>query len=406
MFARLSLAPDLAIGPDFALRQESGPGPPFSVTVHDGLDALAVPWAELVGRGSASPYQDFALLAAWCRHAAPGAGVLVRPGVVRDAQDRVAMILPFGVVRRAGARQAVYLGGTHSNLNQPLADPALSAGMRAGVLRQILADYGRLAGADLVALERQPLSWSGRAHVFAGLPRQASFRVPLIRFDGDFAGFFQAQLSRSSRHKVRGARSALSRAGKLRTWEAGSPAEITRILDVFAGQKAARLTRLGVDDPFAAPGVLDFLREAAETTLGQENGFKLHALELDGEILATGGGIVAGDQFSWMISSYEAGHPHARHSPGMVLLAWSLETRCGQGIRTYDFGVGEEGFKDQWCNEAAALFDTVLAFTPRGWVAASVVKARTGAVRAVKSRPALFRTVKLLRAQWATIRQS
>jgi CelD/BcsL family acetyltransferase involved in cellulose biosynthesis len=175
-------------------------GGSLSLSVTSELHAVEADWRALEERAAISPYQRYDLAAAWLRHAAAGEGLSPHIGVVRDETDRVAMILPFGVQRQFGIGIATYLGGSHFNLNLPLADPHLRLGE--GAASALLDAYAKAAGADLVLLRNQPERWKGMQHPFLCLPHYgAPDDVRLVVIDGDFDSYllinFRARCAQS-----------------------------------------------------------------------------------------------------------------------------------------------------------------------------------------------------------------
>ena len=89
---------------------------------------------------------------------------------------------------------------------------------------------------------------------------------------------------------------------------------------------------------------------------------ELHALEGGGEVLALYGAVVDPYRFSAMFNTYTLS-PHARHSPGLILLQHMIGACAQRGARSFDIGVGRAHYKSFFCKEPEPLFDTFLALT-------------------------------------------
>ena len=64
-----------------------------------------------------------------------------------------------------------------------------------------------------------------------------------------------------------------------------------------------------------------------------------------------------------------------------------------RGCREFDFTVGDEVYKRDWCDTHLALYDYRAAATLSGAAIAVRSRATAGAKRFIKQQPALWRTV-------------
>jgi CelD/BcsL family acetyltransferase involved in cellulose biosynthesis len=143
--------------------------------------------------------------------------------------------------------------------------------------------------------------------------------------------------------------------------------------------------------------VAQFVREASHRKLPDGRPLiELHALEGGGEVLALYGAVVDSYRFSAMFNTYTLS-PHARHSPGLILLQHMIAACAQRGARSFDIGVGRAHYKSFFCKEPEPLFDNFLALTPRGRLAAPAFSGAFAAKRMIKSKPALWSAVQFLR---------
>ncbi len=367
------------------------------VSIAPSLEAIEAEWKALEAQAASSPYQRFDLTAAWVRHAAHAEGVEAKIGVVRDLPGRLRMILPFGVTRQLGLRVATYLGGSHFNLNMPLADPTLRLG--ADAARGLLDAYAKEADADLFLLRNQPERWRGIEHAFFCLPHYgAPDDVRLVVIDGDFDSFLLHQLSRKMRSELRRKTIKFRDAGVAGAARASSPVEVERYLDTFIAQKTKRLSAQGLDDPFTLPGVKSFLREAALQGLAGEGGLEMHALLREGKLISVRAGIRHRDHLSFMVQSFDADEALAKYSPSEYLLTEVMLAERMDGVTNFDFGVGDARFKQVWSNDVVALFNMAHGVSRKGQMLASLVQSKDAAKRYIKRNPRLFSAVRDARA--------
>jgi CelD/BcsL family acetyltransferase involved in cellulose biosynthesis len=307
------------------------------------------------------------------------------------------------VQRHLGLGIATYLGGSHFNLNLPLADPHLRLGAHAATA--LLDAYAKAAGADLVLLRNQPERWKGIQHPFLCLPHYgAPDDVRLVVIDGDFDSYLLRQLSRKMRSELRRKTMKFKDAGIDGATRAGSAEVVERYLTTFIEQKSKRLAAQGLDDPFILPGVKAFLREAALSGTAGEGGLEIHAIVRDGHILSVRAGVRHRDHLSFMVQSFDTDEALAKYTPSEFLLTEVLLAGRTQGVANFDFGVGDGRFKQVWSNDVVPMFNIAQGVTRTGQVMASLMQSKDAAKRYIKRHKRLFSAVQDARALGAKLR--
>jgi CelD/BcsL family acetyltransferase involved in cellulose biosynthesis len=113
---------------------------------------------------------------------------------------------------------------------------------------------------------------------------------------------------------------------------------------------------------------------------------ELHAIEAEGEMLALLAGATHGRRLSCLFNTYTLG-PHARQSPGLVLLPHVISDLTARGFKTFDLGIGEARYKAVFCKDTEPLLDCFLPLTLRGGPATWVARAVAAAKRRIKQMP-------------------
>jgi CelD/BcsL family acetyltransferase involved in cellulose biosynthesis len=367
------------------------------VAVFNDLAAAEPHWRALEREDHlATPYQAYDFLKAWQHHIGAASGVT--PFIVTgfNAQGEPLFVWPFGLRRCAGLRVAEFLGGKHSNFNMALWRRDAAASIGAAELHAVLAELD--GKADAIMLSNQPLIWAGAANPFALLPHQASPSSGHSgALTGDFEALLEARASAPARRKMRKKKRALEGLGKVAFETAKSDADVTRVLADFFAQKTARMRAIGLPNVFEQPGVQRFIESAAMTRTASGNRLiELYTLALDGTIVATLGGVAGDGRFSAMFTSIIHGRFRAE-SPGEQLLVRVVQQCCERGFHTFDLGIGEAKYKDLFCDNAEAMFDSYWPLTPAGRLAAFAMSNAAAAKRAVKQHPALWSIVQAIR---------
>jgi CelD/BcsL family acetyltransferase involved in cellulose biosynthesis len=293
---------------------------------------------------------------------------------------------------------AGFLGSKHASFNIGLWRRDLAAVIGADDIRnlvaQVAAGHDRV---DVLALYSQPLSWAGIANPFALLPGQQLSAEDGSCLNLNAAAGIEAAVSPAMRSRLRIKERKLKKLAGYGYIQATSAADIDRLLDAFFALKAVHMRAQGLTNVFAKPGVVEFVRQACHIKL--PNGLpliELHALEGDGEVLGLYGAVADPYRFSAMFNSYTLSN-HARHSPGLILLQHMIGTCAERGTRSFDIGVGRAHYKSFFCKEPEPLFDTFLALTARGRLAAPALRSAFAAKRMIKAQPSLWAAVQFLR---------
>ena len=107
----------------------------------------------------------------------------------------------------------------------------------------------------------------------------------------------------------------------------------------------------------------------------------------------------AGDRLSGLFLSYDADPEIARSSPGELMVQAVVREAIARGLTTFDLGVGEARYKDDACETVEELFDSAVAVTALGRVAAFAFMAKQRAKRRIKRSPRLLAFFTRLRAR-------
>ncbi len=86
-----------------------------------------------------------------------------------------------------------------------------------------------------------------------------------------------------------------------------------------------------------------------------------------------------------------AGGGIERFGPGRILMRRSMEHLCRQGIKEFDFGVGEDPCKTHWCEQTVDRYDVLVWFSLKGWAFNSALKLFLTTKAMIKQSPVLFR---------------
>ncbi len=141
---------------------------------------------------------------------------------------------------------------------------------------------------------------------------------------------------------------------------------------------------------FAETGVEAFVREACLARLASgHRAIDIHALTCDEEVIALFAGVADGVRFSMMFNTYTLSE-HAHWSPGLILMRYIVDHYADLGYRAIDLGIGADSYKRLFCKTDEPIFDSFIALTMRGQLAAAMLSAVNRGKHLVKHSPALL----------------
>lgn len=370
----------------------------LAVEGHATASAIETEWRLLEATGIGTVFQRFDWVDSYARHVAPHEGL--EPAFLLGRLDgHPAFVLPLGIERIGPLRIARWLGGSHSGYNFGLwsreaADMLPRLG-RAGIvdmLRRALPDV------DGAVLERIPFEHDGVGQPLAAIPL---LRSPVEGYSVSLDGGMDAVIARTGgKARRRRARSKERRMAQFGNVEHGIITDIEEAhaaLDFFAEQKAMRLAEQGLPNVFGRPGVMHFLNDLLDRSVGQrEPLLQITGYRVAGKLRAVvGSGVHNGRVNVYILTLIH--DETLPHSPGQVLMYRHVEECCERGYRHFDFGVGYELYKESWADTRHALFDGYLSFTAKGAAFIGAIKLREQGKLLLRRNARLWKLLKALR---------
>jgi CelD/BcsL family acetyltransferase involved in cellulose biosynthesis len=362
------------------------------LSVVEDLHKLEAEWRAFEVEADATVFQHFDWLSTWQRHI--GARRDVRPVIVagRGERGRLLFLLPLAIQRIAFARELVWLGMDLCDYNGPLLAPDFS--QRVGqdafgalwpYILEALTAPPRL-GFDLVRLEKMPATLGSQANPFLTLATtrnpSGAYLAPLARTWEDF---YAAKRSGSTRRRDRAKRKSLEARGKLQFVEPGRDADRLATVDLLMQQKARSFERMGVSNLFARPGHGEFYRAISTTEIAH-----VSRLDVGEQPAAINLGLMARDRYYHVLASYTEDSELARLGPGTTHLMEMMANAIGRGFTVFDFTIGDEPYKREWCDGRETLYDHHSARTPAGALIVTLRRAGLRVKRTIKETPALW----------------
>ncbi len=379
----------------------------IEILLYEDLEAVAATWQDFEHTADRMPFQTFGWLAAWQRQIGALSGV--RPAIVlgRQRNGDLAFILPLSVEHRGLLRRLTFLGADLADYNGPLLAADFRAICEPGRFRSLWAAVLAVIDAnprlrfDLVELRKMPERIGEQPNPFLELPvtpnASGAHRSTLSETWESYYGRRSSATRRRDRTKL----NRLAAHGEVAFVEPQTAADVEATLLALFEQKAQSFARMGVRNLFDLPGYRDFFLDVACNPDLRQIVHVAH-LQVGSEIAATTLGLRLRGCYYYLLASYKDGEI-SRYGPGAVHLRHLLRTAIERGFHHFDFTIGDEAYKRDWCDEELKLYDHNAArhVWAMPFVLASTMLRR--AKRFIKQTPVLWRAFSKARALAASL---
>jgi CelD/BcsL family acetyltransferase involved in cellulose biosynthesis len=349
-------------------------------------------WKQAIARwhdiSPSTPFQHPQWYDAW--YAAFTGAEAIEPliAVVTDASTgEPAVLLPLIRRRQNNIAIVEFADLDLTDYNAPILGSAAPRDARAAraLWRSLLSALRRMPeAADLIRLRKVPVDLDGKPNPLAllGVAGPCSLNGNLVATGEDYDAW------RYTLEKT--VRKELERSWRVFTRDqAASFAIITdtdealRILSTTEVQQGTRMQSLGLNYILNDETCAAFYRNLVRDGVG--NGYALvSALTVGDEVVATLLGIRTGSRYV-MIRISNAGEKWSNCSPGRLIIERTMAALHKDGVRAFDFSVGNYAYKRRFGVTRLPLVDLSAALSWRGWPYAL----RDHMVRTVRKHPRL-----------------
>jgi CelD/BcsL family acetyltransferase involved in cellulose biosynthesis len=344
-------------------------------------------WRETIASGAATPFQQRTWLGAL--YGTLGGGVAPLLITVRDGRGAVAMHVPL-VLRETQGLRAIEFLDLVSDFSAPILGPAAPATAE-GIRSAWRALRGALPPADLIRFRRMPLEVGARPNPLAyhRAAHTSAANGNLLTLGDDYDAY-RYSLPRTVRKELERSWRVFSRHPEARFQVVTDPVEALRVMTVMEAQQSERMNALGVEYLLDDPDVVRFYRAIAVEGVADGSAI-LTALTAGETVVGALLGIRNRDTYV-MVRIAHAGGEWANSSPGRLIIERTLSHLHAEGLRRFDFSIGNYAYKRRFAPTRTRLVDVVSPLTWRG-IPATV---RALAAERLRRRPGLRALVRRL----------
>jgi CelD/BcsL family acetyltransferase involved in cellulose biosynthesis len=393
--------------PDAARGHSARHAGKIGLSVHTDLAAIEQDWRAFEQTADCTPFQTFDWLSTWQRHIGALNGVTPAIVIARRGGD-IVMLLPLAV-QQGFARRLTFLGQDLCDYNAPLLardfGSAVGPDGFAALWRNIHATLQAMPALrhDTIALAKMPETIGAQPNPLLTLdvrlnPSGAYETV----LGADWEQFYTAKRSSATRRRDRTKVKRLGEMGEVKFANPDASAELALTLDALVRQKGKSFARMGVPNIFERPGYAAFFQELA-TAPRMRSLVHLSRLDVGQTWAAVNLGLTFRDCYYHVLASYDDGEV-SRFGPGAAHLRELLRFAIARGCTRFDFTIGDEPYKREWCEAERHLHDHSAAVTIRGWPSAAVSLGWRRIKRAIKKTDPLWKAAQRLRSAIAAMR--
>ncbi|NOJ42444.1 GNAT family N-acetyltransferase [Bradyrhizobium australiense] len=360
---------------------------------------LARDWRQALTRwhdiSPPTPFQHPQWYDAWYGAFAGADGVTPLIAIVTDASTgEPALLLPL--IRRQQGRIAIveFADLDLTDYNAPILGSAAPPDARAAraLWRSLLSALRRMPdAADLIRLRKVPVDLDGKPNPLTLLDAAGacSLNGNLVT-TGENYDAWRYTLEKTVRKELERSWRVFTRDPAACFAIVTDTDEALRILSTTEVQQGTRMLSLGLNYILNDETCAAFYRNLVRDGVG--NGYALvSALTVGDEVVATLLGIRTGSRYV-MIRISNAGEKWSNCSPGRLIIERTMAALHKDGVREFDFSVGNYAYKRRFGVMRLPLIDISAALSWRGWPPAL----RDRAVRELRNYPGLDFQVKRL----------
>ncbi|HEY0224584.1 MAG TPA: GNAT family N-acetyltransferase [Pseudolabrys sp.] len=397
---------------EFVNRDDAGPSPAaaradIALSLHDDLADIEHDWRAFEERADCTAFQTFDWLSTWQRHI--GAREGVTPAIVVGRQQgQIAFIFPFATRAGTRLRRITWLGADLCNYNAPLLATDFSRHVGpaqfAALWQQIHALLRSRLRHDVLDLSKIPATIGAQANPMTALRLTPhADDAYLTHLTGTWDEFYQARRSASWRKTDGKKRRRLAKYGDIVFATAVDRADIEQTLDALIEQKKISYAALGVANMFERPGYRDFFMDVASDP--RRHGLvHVSSIKVGSAVAAASFGLTNHGNYDYVLAGYASGEMEAC-SPGTVHLQELMRHFIERGFKTFDFNIGDEPYKHEWCDTELKLYDYLSPATVLGWADATAMTMARRLKRFVKRNPSIWPLVRKARAAIGSLRR-
>ena len=338
-----------------------------SVCVFDTISAAEAVWRDFENASDHYVFQTYDWLSHWHKHI--GVHEKIDPYIVllSDEKCRPLVLLPLAIQEKNRIRRLVWLGGLESDYHGPLLATEFSSRVDQEAFIEMWSEtLESLPGFDVVLFEKQPATIGGQNNPFVALKcTPYSENAYFTRLEGSWQDYYRSKRSRNTRKRLRNYENGLGKHGELSFHVLNKTTEIGPAAEQLFTLKRRRYRETGVRDLLEEVGHEEFYKSATLDAPISEK-VKIAVLRVDSNIAAATIFAVYNGRLYDLYPAFDS-VKFGKYGAGVVLLIRNMQWCFDNDIKIYDLTIGNDQYKEEWCEETVPLFYYMSSKTSKGW---------------------------------------
>ncbi len=373
-----------------------GSDPELTISIHNDIGDLSQIWLKFQLHAATTLQQTFQWCNAWQHSVAQEKGTKPRIVMARETSGKIAFILPLQLRTSLGLTILEWHSYPSVNYGYGLFDRDFLKGAHLWFAREFDRILDALHPFDVLSLLDLPVDMFGHAHPLQHFTNlKSANRGYAMELLADYEALYGTKRSLATRKSQRKRDAKLAGLGQISFGLPANREEAHRILDDMFSYQAQRLAQSGVHGVFSTIE-REFFHLLVDETNGRDPFLLPYRLKCGNDTLSVMLGGTVSQTFWPFITSISPGYAQ-KHSPGDYVLRHVIEACCKLGLKTFDFGSGDSGYKQQWATEIIDLKMVLKARSLRGLLWVVVAATRIQVKRFIKQSPLVHSLVRFAR---------
>ena len=272
-----------------------------------------------------------------------------------SVQNKPVCILPFEIVKKYGANVLQWACDSKSDFNSPLQKKNFNFDESSfkKAWNEILK---MLPEVDLIYFKKQINYFEDLNNPFINfLKNSKEGVVQQILLPSKWDDYTKKTLNKKFHLDLLRTKRLIKKSGKVEFVIAKNNEEKKNFINVLIAQKKEKLKRMNIDSMNESD--LNFYKNF-ENYENKQYFTHISALKLNGEFIAVHWGIVTKDCYYYLLPSMKE-NGLKKFSPGKLLLSLLIKWSISKKLKIFDFGLGEELYKEKWTNKKTNIYNYI-----------------------------------------------
>lgn len=343
----------------------------ITVREFDSLESARETWLDFQEHGELYIFQTYEWLESWYINV--GAELSIRPCLVAVYSEtgEPLCFFPFAIERKGFCSLLTWLGEDFIDYGAPIVTPALmeergsSAAIDFGTIWDAVLRH--VPAVDAIWLTKMPETINGRTNPICTLRcNRYHSNAHYVRITANWDDFYKLHAGSRTRSTDRRKHRRLTDTGRLSfsMTDGSDESAFNSITQAMIEQKQNRYREILAPD-FLDPEPHRRFFKRPSKGLVSSGALNISGLHLNDKIITTHWGMTYRRRFYYYMPSFADGR-WMMYSPGRLLLFHLFRWCFRHGIEVFDFTIGDEEYKRDWCDNELNLHQLFSAHTWKG----------------------------------------